>query len=131
MFRAPKLLTGAVLFFAAILIGCASSLPPAQPATSLKSIAGNWEGHLTNAQGEPVYAATLVIREDGTYESSVPALKGSPFTGTVAIQDGKFRWTENKTGTKGDFVLHEGNGKRVLIRTGQGVDSTGEYEPAK
>ena len=61
----------------------------------------------------------------------MPALKGSPFTGTIVIQDRTFRWTESSTGRMGDFVLHEGNGKRVLIRTGQGSDSTGEYKPAK
>ena len=82
-------------------------------------------------QGEPLYTATLVIRKDGTYESSVPALKGSPFTGTIVIQDGTFRWTESTTGSKGAFVLHEGDGKRVLTRTGDGKDSTGEYKSAK
>ena len=61
----------------------------------------------------------------------MPALKGSPFSGTIVIADGKFRWTESKSGSKGEFVLHEGDGKRVLIRTGQGSDSTGEYRPAK
>ena len=126
-----RFLSGAVLFLAAILTGCASSLPPAQPATSLESIVGKWEGSITTPQGEPLYTATLVIRKDGTYESSVPVLKGSPFTGTIVIQDGTFRWTESSTGSKGDFVLHEGEGKRVLIRTGQGSDSTGEYKPAK
>ena len=126
-----RFLSGAVLLLAAILTGCASSLPPAQPATSLESIAGKWEGSLTDRQGEPLYPDTLVIRKDGTYESIVPALKGSPFTGTVVIQNGKFLWTESKTGSKGEFVLHEGDGKRVLIRNGQGSDSTGEYKPAK
>ncbi len=126
-----RFLSGAVLLLAAILTGCASSLPPAQPATSLESIVGTWEGSITDRQGEPLYPDTLVIRKDGTYESIVPALKGSPFTGTVVILNGKFQWTESKTGSKGEFVLHEGDGKRVLIRTGQGVDSTGEYRPAK
>jgi hypothetical protein len=118
------------LLLAAILTGCASSLPPAQPATSLDSIAGKWEGSLTDPQGEPLYPDTLVIRNDGTYESTVPALKGSPFTGTIVIENGKFRWTESKTGSKGEFVLHAGDGKRVLTRTGDGKDSTGEYKPA-
>ncbi len=126
-----RFLIGAALLFAAILTSCASSLPPAQPATSLDSIAGKWEGSITTSQGEPLYTATLVIRKDGTYESTVPALKGSPFTGTIVILDGKFRWSESTTGSKGEFVLHEGDGKRVLTRTGDGKDSTGEYKPAK
>ncbi len=126
-----KLLSGTVLLLAMVLTGCATSLPPAQPATSLDSIVGAWEGSLTDRQGEPLYHATLVIRKDGTYQSTVPAMKESPFSGTIVIEDGKFRWTESKSGSKGDFVLHEGDGKRVLIRTGDGVDSTGEYKPAK
>ena len=126
-----KLLSGAVLLLAAILTGCATSLPPAQPATSIDSIVGTWEGSLTDRQGEPLYPATLVIRKDGTYQSTVPALKGSPFSGTIVIENGKFRWTESKSGSKGEFVLHEGDGKRVLTRTGKGGDSTGEYKPAK
>ena len=126
-----RFLSGALTLLAAILTGCASSLPPAQPATSIESIVGKWEGSITDRQGEPLYTATLVIRKDGTYESSVPVLKGSPFTGTVVIQDGTFRWAEATTGSKGAFVLHEGDGKRVLTRTGDGKDSTGEYKPAK
>ena len=126
-----KLLSGAVLLLAAILTGCATSLPPAQPATSIDSIVGTWEGSLTDRQGEPLYPDTLVIRKDGTYQSTVPALKGSPFSGTIVIENGKFRWTESKSGSKGEFVLHEGDGKRVLTRTGDGVDSTGKYKPAK
>ena len=57
--------------------------------------------------------------------------EGVALHGDIVVQDGKFQWTESKTGSKGEFVLHEGDGKRVLIRTGQGSDSTGEYKPAK
>ena len=84
-----------------------------------------------NAPGIVVYNATLLIRDDGTCEVVVPGSKGSPFTGTIVVQDGQFRWTDSRTGNKGLLVLHEENGKRVLIRTGQGLDSTGTYEPAK
>ncbi len=126
-----RFLSAAILLLAAILTSCASSSPPAQPATSLQSIVGTWEGTITSTQGESVFKATLVIREDGTYDSTVPSIKGSPFHGTIVIQDGKFRWSEPTTGAKGDLVLHEGDGKRVLTRTGQGFDSTGEYKPAK
>jgi hypothetical protein len=117
------------VLLAAILIGCASTLPPVQPATSLKSIAGKWEGFITDAQGRPQHPATLVIKEDGTFQSIVPALKESPFSGTIVIEDGKFVW--RSIAGKGGFELHEGDGKRVLTRTGQGFESTGEYKPAK
>ena len=57
--------------------------------------------------------------------------EGVALHGDHVIHDETFRWTESKTGSKGDFVLHEGNGKRVLTRSGHGSDSTGEYKPAK
>ena len=120
------------MLIAAILVGCASSssLPPLQPATSIKSIAGTWKGFVTDAAGRPVYPATLVIKEDGTYQSFIPALQQAPFSGTITIEDGKFRWSDPANGGKGDFELHEGDGQRVLTRSGQGIVQTAKYTPA-
>ena len=119
------------ILIAAIVVGCATSSPPVQPATSLKSIAGKWEGSITDSQGSPLYPASLVITEDGKYRNDVSGLKESPFSGTVAIVDGKFRWSDPSHGTKVDFELHEGGGKRVLKMSGDGFASTGEFKPAK
>lgn len=126
-----RLRSSALALLAAILIGCASSLPPAQPATTLNSIVGKWEGFVTDAQGSPLFPATLTIHEDGTYEHVVKGLKGSPFAGTVVIEGGKFRWKDPTAGNSGEWVLHEGDGKRVLTSTGDGQDATAEYKPAK
>ena len=88
----------APVLLATILIGCASSLPPLQPATSLKSIAGTWKGFTTDAAGRPLYPATLVIKEDGTYQYFNPTVREAPFSGTIVIENGKFQWSDSATG---------------------------------
>ncbi len=123
-------LRGLTLLVAIMLIGCAT-LPPAQPATDLMSIVGKWEGHVTDVRGQPLFAATLTINRDGTFEHTVPALKGSPFVGTVSVVNGKFLWNTPSTGRTGSYTLHEGDGKRVLVSVGEGTEATGEYKPAK
>ena len=126
-----KRLTGLGLLLLGVLIACATTvpLPPAQPARELSSIVGKWVGFVTDARGRPYFDATLTINPDGTFEHSVPALERSPSAGTVSVVDEKFVWTT--TSRTGSFTLHEGDGKRVLTSVGEGVTSTGRYEPAK
>lgn len=112
------------------LLACAT-LPPAQPARDVKSIAGKWEGALSSRAGNlPI---TLTIKEDGTWESLVPALSnpGPRFEGTVAVADGTFRWKSITSGRTGTYTLHEGDGKRVLVTKADDGSSVGELRPAK
>ena len=126
-----RCLSGLALVLASLLIGCAT-LPPAQPATDLNSIADKWVGFVTDTRNQPRFRATLTVTRDGTYEHSVPGLAGSPFIGTVSVVDGKFVWKSTSVrGLIGIYVLHEGDGKRVLTSAGEGTSATGEYEPAK
>lgn len=127
----PLLRAWSPVVFVGTLVACASSLPPAQPATSLESIAGTWQGSVTDDRGQPVYPATLVIKKDGSWEQVVKGLPGSPFGGHVSIVGGRFRWTNPTTGNKGYWDLHEGNGKRVLTSTGDGMAAKAEYDPAR
>jgi hypothetical protein len=126
-----RCLSGLALLLVGMLIACAITLPPAQPARDLKSIADKWTGSLTNSRGQPFFDAMLTINPDGTFEQSVPALRESPTVGTVSVVDEKFVWKKTSTGRTGSFTLHEGDGKRVLTSVGEGVTSTGRYEPAK
>jgi hypothetical protein len=119
-----------VSLVASSLMACAT-LPPAQPARDVKNIAGKWEGSLTSRSGNlPI---TLTIKEDGTWESIVPALSnpGPRFEGTVAVADGKFRWKSITSGRTGTYTLHEGDGKRVLVTSADDGSSVGELRPAK
>jgi hypothetical protein len=114
-----------------ILGGCAS-LPPAKPATDLKSIAGKWEGTVTAANGNQ-FPFTATIHEDGTGEFLIPALSnpGPRFVTRVTVQDGKYRWKSETTDRTGTYTLHEGDGRRVLVSRADDGSSYGEARPAK
>ena len=121
------------LLVAVMVIGCATALPPAQPARDLKSITGKWEGSVLDARGQPQFHSTLTIRPDGTYENLIPALSapGPRFLGVVTVVDGQFRWKNETSGLTGVYTLHEGDGKRVLTSDGGGTVGSGRWEPAK
>jgi hypothetical protein len=114
-----------------MLTGCAS-LPPARPATDLKAIAGKWEGTVQAPNGRQ-FAVTSTIREDGTVESIIPALTnpGPRFLLRVAVDGGKYRWKSETTGRTGTYILHEGDGRRVLVSSADDGSSYGELTPAK
>jgi hypothetical protein len=114
----------------AVLAACAS-LPPARPATDIKAIAGKWEGTLQSRQGTVPYTST--IREDGTTETIVPALSnpGPRFVGRVTVENGKYRWKSETTGRTGTYVLHEGDGRRVLVGRADDGSTITEATPAK
>jgi hypothetical protein len=114
-----------------VLAGCAS-LPPAKKATDLKAIAGKWEGTLTVASGRQ-FAFTSIIREDGTVETIIPAMSnpGPRFVNRVSIENGKYRWKSETTGRTGLYVLHEGDGRRVLVSQADDGSTYAESRPAK
>jgi hypothetical protein len=93
------LAVGAVI---ALALGCAS-LPPAQPATDLKAIAGEWRGTGQGRDGS-TRSVTMTITEDGRFTSvfdqPVGPL-GTTFPGTVKVENGRFRFHSEKTGKHG------------------------------
>src|SRR5437867_417279 len=103
MKRSARSIVGLALVSLA-MVGCAT-LPPAQPASDLKAIAGTWHGWFTLTSGYR-FDATLTIREDGTVDLIVPALNnpGPRFPGRVAVQDGRYRWKSDTTGRAGTFT---------------------------
>jgi hypothetical protein len=113
------------------LAGCAT-LPPAQPARDLKTIAGKWEGMLTTRNGAQL-PYTTTITEDGRTETIVPGLSnpGPRFVGRVKVEGGKYRWKSETTGRTGTYALHEGDGRRVLVGRADDGGSATEAIPAK
>jgi hypothetical protein len=96
-----------------------STLPPPQQASAVSAIAGKWHGTMYGRAG--AVGAVMDISPDGRYVTTTDrpvGQLGTVFTGTVAVQDGKFRYRSDTTGSTGTLVLHEGEGKRVLA--GQG-----------
>lgn len=110
-----------------VLIGSAcTSLPPAQSATDVKSIAGYWVGHATGRFGSA--ASDFRISENGRFEASVTGWPAS--IGRVSVVDGKYRTFSETRNMGGTLTLHEGNGQRVLTSASDdGI--RGEYRPAK
>jgi hypothetical protein len=98
----------------------------------MKDIAGKWTGTLYRRDGRNV-AATLTIKEDGTWEHLIPALTnpGPLFVGSMTVVDGKYRFTSATTGNTGTATLHEGDGKRILILTNDTTGGRAEYRPAQ
>jgi hypothetical protein len=96
-----------------------STLPPPQQASEVSAIAGKWRGTMYGRGG--AVGAVMDISSDGRYVTTTDTpigQLGNVFTGTVAVEDGKFRYRSDTTGSTGTLVLHEGEGKRVLA--GQG-----------
>ena len=112
----------------AILAGCAS-LPPAQPATNLSAIAGEWKGDIWGAAGTT--QATMTIKPDGHYivKTAVPVGPNriSEFQGTVTVEGGKYRYKSATTGNTGTFTLHQDANKKMLKSAGDTVAGGGEY----
>ena len=124
-----SLAVGAVI---ALALGCAS-LPPAQPATDLKAIAGEWRGTGQGRDGS-TRSVTMTITEDGRFTSVFDQPVGSlgtTFPGTVKVENGRFRFHSEKTGNTGTFTLHEGQGRRVLTTRADNGSSAAELTPTR
>jgi hypothetical protein len=110
----------------AVALGCAT-LPPAQPDTDLKAIAGKWRGTGQGRDGS-TRAVTMTIWEDGRYESVLDQPIGSlgtVFPGRVRVENGRYRFVSERTGNTGTMTLYEGQGKRVLTtRTDNGASAS-------
>ena len=117
---------------ATYVLGCAT-LPPAQPAMDLKTIAGQWRGTAQGRDGA-TRGVTMTIGEDGRYVSVLDqpvGAMGTTFPGTVKVENGRFRFVSERTGNTGTMTLHEGQGKRVLTtRTDNGM-SASELVPVR
>ena len=92
----------------------AADAPASWPLTHIddtKTIAGTWTGTaaLPGTQAVPV---TMVLREDGSYESSTPSTR---FIGSYGITGGKARYRSTTSGRTGTIELRERDGQRRLI----------------
>lgn len=108
-----------------------TSLPPAQSARDLRTVAGKWEGTFTSTKGFRG-PATLTVREDGNWEVFIPNLTPNPRAGGMTrVEGGKYRWESKTTGRTGTWTLHEGGGRRVLVVESDDGGTRPEYSPAR
>jgi hypothetical protein len=120
-----------VVLVTLFLAGCAT-LPPAQPARDIKSIAGKWECTLTGSSAAR-RTSTTTIGEDGKAETIIPGATnpGPLFVGSYRMEAGKFRWKSDTTGRTGTATLHQGDGRRVLVHEVDGASGFSECVPGK
>jgi hypothetical protein len=117
---------------AAFVLGGCATLPPAQPASDLKRIAGKWEGTVSAPNGARS-PSTITISDDGKFGTIIPSFNnpGPRFVGSYRVEGGKYRWKSETTGRTGTATLHEGNGRRVLRNEVDGGSGYSEYVPVK
>jgi hypothetical protein len=122
----PAFIVAAV---AALAVGC-TSLPPAQSAKNVSTIAGEWRGAIQDRTGGSTGAA-MTIAAEGRYELALdrPGPMGTKFPGTVTVDNGAYRFRSERTGNTGTMTLHEGDGKRVLSLRTDANTTTGEFTP--
>ena len=97
------------------MTGCATWLPPAVLVQDIETIAGTWQGTRTSPAGSGGYK--LTIKQDGSWEgtSSVPLFRGvTRLEGAIFIRNGKIFSLSRTSGISGPYILHEGDGGRIL-----------------
>jgi hypothetical protein len=75
----------------------------------VKELAGSWRGFVTT--GSQPYA-TMLIREDGSYQASTREPGGTLTVGQFFLQDGKLRYRSSRT--SGTAIVSEDKGKTFL-----------------
>jgi len=88
------------------LVATACALPPKKPVVDLGSLAGRWEGPVSNGQ-----SLAWDVARDGSVRWT--ASGGGSGTGKLSLQDGRLFY-ESSTGRTSYFDYHEGDGRRGL-----------------
>lgn len=81
------------------------------PIYDTRSLAGTWTGTAA-LPDNPVVPVTIVLREDGSYETVTPS---SRLTGSYGITGGRARYRSTTSGRTGTLELRERDGERRLV----------------
>jgi hypothetical protein len=88
-----------------------------KPLTDVRELAGTWQGWVTTQVGG--YARVLmIIKEDGSYESSTTVPGGTLTVGKYYSENGKLRYRSSRT--QGTATVSEEKGKTILTVTPEG-----------
>ena len=122
-----------VAFLSVVALSGCASLPPAQPARDLKSIAGKWECTITTTSSTKGIPSSITISENGAFETIIPSASnpGPRFVGSYRVEGAKYVWKSETTGRTGTATLHEGGGRRVLVHEVSAGSGYSECIPAK
>jgi hypothetical protein len=104
------------------LAACATTLPPAVRVTDISALAGTYHGQLKEVS-QISRSTTLVIQPDGRFELTASEPRGFRTLGAMVLEpDGTFKYLYNEAKGQGVVlsgkgVVHEGDGRRVLVMT--------------
>ena len=128
----------AVSLVSVVFAGCATveKLPPVRPVQDLKSLEGDWEGTDTLVHlDRSVVRAILTFKMNGTFRGRRLAgpYPEEAYNGDVRVTKGKLVYTASgeRWTARGVFVLHEGDGKTVLVQQNEDGKILGRYKPVK
>ena len=102
-----------VIWFAASLVGCASTRLTPVEVSDVKSVAGTWRGIVYRSRFEPD-RVELTIREDGSYDLvSSQTIGASRGKGKIVISDGRLT-IQGERGRGVGTLLRNSGGDRVM-----------------
>jgi len=88
-----------------------------KPLTDVKELAGTWQGWVTTQVGGNA-RVLMIIKEDGSYESSTTVPGGTLTVGKYYLESGKLRYRSSRT--QGRATVSEERGKTILTVTPEG-----------
>ena len=112
----------AIALVALGLTACATALPPAVKVTDLTALAGTYSGRLKEVS-QLSRSARLVVQPNGNFELTASEPRGFRTLGVMVLEpDGTFKYLYNESKGEGKVlsgkgVVHEGDGRRVLVLT--------------
>src|SRR5215813_10658824 len=104
------------------LAACATTLPPVVRVTDLTTLAGTYSGRLKEVS-QLSRSTRLVVQPNGNFELTASEPRGFRTLGVMALEpDGTFKYLYDESKGEGKVlsgrgVVHEGDGRRVLVMT--------------
>jgi len=112
----------AVALFALGLAACATTLPPSVRVADISALAGTYSGRLKEVS-QLSRSTRLVVQPNGNFELTASEPRGFRTLGVMVLEpDGTFKYLYNESKGEGKVlsgkgVVHEGDGRRVLVLT--------------
>jgi hypothetical protein len=104
------------------LASCAKPLPPAWRVFDVRTLAGTYSGSMKEVN-KLTRPARMVIQDDGRFEITVGVPDGFRTTGLIIVEsDGTLSYQYDDV--KGKGLVHEGDGRRVIVLTQAGGVAT-------
>jgi hypothetical protein len=111
-----------IALFALGLAACATALPPAVRVGDISALAGTYSGRLKEVS-QLSRSARLVVQPNGNFELTASEPRGFRTLGVMVLEpDGTLKYLYNESKGEGKVlsgkgVVHEGDGRRVLVMT--------------